>query len=96
MEKDFEIIFIEVFNEIAFSQITVGDDGPLTSDLSQALLLNMSELRRLQRRTKELQEEIKAQKALHRQAHHQHIKLIKDHKDMSAQIQGQPHTWSSV
>lgn len=71
-----------------FYKITFGTDGPLTSDLGQALMLNMTELKRLQRRTKELQEEIKGHKASHRQARHQHIKLIKDQRDMNNQIQG--------
>lgn len=77
-------------------QIAFGPDGPLTSDLGQALLLNMTELKRLQRRTKELQEEIKEHKALHRQARHQHIKLIKDQKEMDTQIQGKTHSLIAV
>lgn len=77
-------------------QIAFGPDGPLTSDLGQALLLNMTELKRLQRRTKELQEEIKEHKALHRQARHQHIKLIKDQKEMDKQIQGKTHSLIAV
>lgn len=72
-----------------FCQITFGTHGPLTSDLGQALMLNTTELKRLQRQTKELQEEIREQKDLHRQVRHQHIKLIKDQRDMKTQIHGE-------
>ncbi|CAG00966.1 unnamed protein product [Tetraodon nigroviridis] len=87
-EKQQRMNELDVVVPLRLSQIVFDADRPLTSDLGQALLLNMTELKRLQRRTKELQEEIKEHKALHRQARHQHIKLIKDQREMDTQTQG--------
>lgn len=49
----------------------------------------MSELQRLRRRTKELVEEIKEQKGLHRQARLHHVRLLKEQREMDARIQGE-------
>lgn len=72
-------------------QIEFASNGVLASDLSPALLLDMKELKRLQGRTEQIQVEIKDHKALHRRASREHIKLIKDQKDLDSKIQGKIH-----
>lgn len=59
----------------------------MPSDHSPALVLNGSELRRLQERVKQLEVEKQQQTEVYNQARQQHIKLIQERKDMNAEIQ---------
>lgn len=77
-------------------QIEFVTNGTLPSDLSPALVVGRTELKRLQERTKELQVEIKEQKSLHHHEHQQHVRLINNHKDMHNKIQGKIHTSSHL
>lgn len=69
-------------------QIEYVSNGSMPSDLSQALVLNKSELNRMQQRIKELEAEKLQQKERHRQAQQQHSKLIHERKNMTTEIQG--------
>lgn len=74
----------------------------MPSDLSPALVLDRTELSRLQERIKELQVEKGQQRELYFQARQQHVRLIHDRKDMDANIQsksahlGEPETSEGV
>lgn len=67
----------------------------MPSDLSPALLLNRTELRRLQERIKELQVENIEQRDLRSEARQQQVRLIHELKDMDADIQRKIHTGQS-
>lgn len=68
----------------------------MPSDLSAALLLNRTELRRLQERIKELQVENNEQRDLRSEARQQQVRLIHELKDMDATVQGKSCTGRSA
>ncbi|XP_069562406.1 cilia- and flagella-associated protein 44 [Brachyistius frenatus] len=72
---------------IRLHQIEFVTNGSMPSDLSEALVLNMTELNRLQQRIHQLQAEKLHQKDLYRQARQQQARLIHDRKDMAAKVQ---------
>nr|XP_061836799.1 cilia- and flagella-associated protein 44-like isoform X1 [Nerophis lumbriciformis] len=63
------------------------DLGPVPLDLGLALVLTRTELKRLQERVNELGVEKSQQMEVYRQARQQHIRLIKERKDMNSDIQ---------
>ncbi|XP_019729374.1 cilia- and flagella-associated protein 44-like [Hippocampus comes] len=70
-----------------FFQIEFDIAVQVPSDHSPALVLNGTELRRLQERVKQLEVEKQQQTEVYNQARQQHIKLIQERKDMNAEIQ---------
>lgn len=84
-------LFLFVFSFLPLSpcifQIEYVVNGSVPSDLSEALVLDKSELDRLKGRIQQLQGEKLHQKDLHRQARQQHTKLIHDRRNMAATIQ---------
>ncbi|XP_028274026.1 cilia- and flagella-associated protein 44 [Parambassis ranga] len=86
-EKQQKINELDVVVPLRLHQIEYVTDGSMPSDLSQALVLNKSELNRMQQCIKELQAEKLQQKERHRQARQQHTKLLRDGRDMTTEIQ---------
>uniref|UniRef100_A0A3P8TUV7 Cilia- and flagella-associated protein 44 n=1 Tax=Amphiprion percula TaxID=161767 RepID=A0A3P8TUV7_AMPPE len=79
---------LDVVVPLRLHQIEFVTKAWIPSDLSEALVLDKAELNRLQERIQELQADKIHQKDLYRQACQQQAKLIHDHKDMAAKIQG--------
>lgn len=77
-------------------QIAFITNDSLPSDLSPALLLHMTELRRLQERIKQLRVEKNEHRDLHCQDRQQLVRLTYDHKDMGTKIQGKIHTGQNL
>ncbi|CAJ1071125.1 cilia- and flagella-associated protein 44 [Xyrichtys novacula] len=83
-EKQQKINELDVVVPLRLSQIEFSTNGSVPSDLSQALVLDRTELNRLQKRIKQLQLEDNHQRDLYCAARKQHVKLLKEGKDMSA------------
>lgn len=64
----------------------------MSSDLSPGLVLDMTELNRLQQRIKQLQVEKSQQRDLYCEARNHHVRLLLDRKDMDVNIQSKTHT----
>ncbi|XP_029941450.1 cilia- and flagella-associated protein 44 [Salarias fasciatus] len=78
---------LDVVVPLRLHQIEFVANGAMPLDLSEALVLNGSELSRLQDHIQQLQEEKLHEEDLCRQAHQRHAKLIHDRRDMAAKIQ---------
>jgi len=72
-------------------QIEFVSNGSVPSDLSEALVLDKTEMHRLQERIDQLGVEKLDRKDLSRQTHMQHVRLKHELKDMAANIQGNSH-----
>ncbi|XP_042365640.1 cilia- and flagella-associated protein 44 [Plectropomus leopardus] len=86
-EKQQKINELNVVVPLRLHQIEFVTNGSVPSDLSAALLLDRTELNRLQERIKQLQAEKSQQRDLYCQARQQHARLLRDRKDMDANIQ---------
>ncbi|XP_065821986.1 cilia- and flagella-associated protein 44 isoform X2 [Labrus bergylta] len=95
-EEDLELVYREKqqkMNELdmvvplRLNQIEFLTNGSLPSDLSPALVLDRTELNRLQERIKQLQVEKSQQKDLNCATRQQHVRLLHDRKDMNTKIQ---------
>ncbi|XP_039856211.1 cilia- and flagella-associated protein 44 isoform X2 [Simochromis diagramma] len=86
-EKLQKISELDVVVPLRLHQIEYVVNGSVPSDLSEALVLDKSELDRLKGRIQQLQGEKLHQKDLHRQARQQHTKLIHDRRNMASTIQ---------
>lgn len=70
-------------------QIKFLSNGSVPSDLSEALVLDKSEMDRLKRRVQQLQAEKDVEKDRLLQAQQQRSRLIRENKEMSARLQGE-------
>ncbi|XP_044029955.1 cilia- and flagella-associated protein 44 [Siniperca chuatsi] len=86
-EKQQKMNELDVVVPLRLNQIEFVTNGSVPSDLSPALVLDRTELSRLQERIKQLQVEKSQQRDLYCQARQQHIRLIHDRKDMDSKIQ---------
>ncbi|XP_051907853.1 cilia- and flagella-associated protein 44-like [Hippocampus zosterae] len=86
-EKQQKMNQLDVVVPLRLHQIEIDISGQVPSDLSPALVLTRMELQRLQERVKELEVEKNQQTEVYRQARQQHIRLIKERKDMSNEIE---------
>ncbi|XP_061656400.1 cilia- and flagella-associated protein 44-like isoform X3 [Syngnathoides biaculeatus] len=86
-EKQQKMNQLDVVVPLRLHQIEIDMSGQVPSDLSSALVLTRMELQRLQERVDELEVEKLQQTEVYRQARQQHIRLIKERKDMSNEIQ---------
>ncbi|XP_041816587.1 cilia- and flagella-associated protein 44 [Chelmon rostratus] len=86
-EKQQRMNELDVVVPLRLSQIEFVSNGTVPSDLSPALVVDKTELRRLQERIKQLEVEKSQQRDLYRQSRQQHARLIHDRKDMGAKIQ---------
>ncbi|XP_061603571.1 LOW QUALITY PROTEIN: cilia- and flagella-associated protein 44-like [Phyllopteryx taeniolatus] len=86
-EKQQKMNQLEVVVPLRLHQIEIDISAQVPSDLSPALVLTRMELQRLQERVNELEVEKLQQTEVYRQARQQHIRLIKERKDMSNEIQ---------
>lgn len=73
-------------------QIEFVVDGSMPSDLSTALVLDRTELNRLQERVTQLHAEKGQQRDVSCQARQQHVRLIHDRKEMDTEIQSKTQT----
>lgn len=64
----------------------------MPSDLSQAVLLNKTDLRQLQERIEQRQVKNKEQRVLNNKARQQVVRLTRDIKDKRIRLQGKIHT----
>nr|XP_061800171.1 cilia- and flagella-associated protein 44-like [Nerophis lumbriciformis] len=85
-EKQQKMNQLDVVVPLRLHQIEIGVSGQVPSDLSPALVLTRTELKRLEERVNELVVEKHQQTEVYRQARQQHIRLIKERKDMSNDI----------
>ncbi|XP_071321915.1 cilia- and flagella-associated protein 44 [Trachinotus anak] len=86
-EKQQKMNELDVVVPLRLHQIEFVCSGSVPSDLSQALVLDRTELNRLQERIKQLQVEKNQQRDLYSQARQQHVRLIHDRKDIKTMIQ---------
>ncbi|XP_050928726.1 cilia- and flagella-associated protein 44 [Lates calcarifer] len=86
-EKQQKMNELDVVVPLRLHQIEFVVNDSVPSDLSPALVLDRTELGRLQERIKQLQVEKNQQRDLYFQARQQHVKLIHDRKDMDTKIQ---------
>ncbi|XP_053710641.1 cilia- and flagella-associated protein 44 [Synchiropus splendidus] len=86
-EKHLRSNALDVVVPLRLRQIEFVVDGALPGDLSLALVLPRTELKRLQERIAQLHSEKIQQREVYTQAHQQHFKLIQECKDMDAEIQ---------
>ncbi|XP_045922375.1 cilia- and flagella-associated protein 44 isoform X1 [Micropterus dolomieu] len=86
-EKQQKMNELDVVVPLRLNQIEFITNGSVPSDLSPALVLDRTELSRLQERIKQLQAEKNEQRDLYYQARQQHVRLIHDRKDMDSKIQ---------
>ncbi|XP_033502384.2 cilia- and flagella-associated protein 44 isoform X1 [Epinephelus lanceolatus] len=86
-EKQQKMNELDVVVPLRLHQIELVTNGSVPSDLSQALVLGVTEFNRLQERIKQLQVEKSQQKELYCQARQQHVRLLHDRKDLEANIQ---------
>ncbi|KAK5851669.1 hypothetical protein PBY51_023206 [Eleginops maclovinus] len=85
-EKQQKINNLDVVVPLRLHQIKFVVNGSVPSDQSPALVLDMTELTRLQDRIKQLQEEKSLQKDLYIDARKQYVGLTHDRKDMKVKI----------
>ncbi|XP_076020168.1 cilia- and flagella-associated protein 44 [Genypterus blacodes] len=86
-EKQQKMNELDVVVPLRLHQIEFLTNGSVPKDLSSALVLDWTELNRLQERIKELQIEKSQQRDLYCQARQQHVQVRHDHKDMKDNIQ---------
>ncbi|KAM8827411.1 cilia- and flagella-associated protein 44 isoform 2-T2 [Spinachia spinachia] len=86
-EKQQKMNELEVVVPLRLHQIKFVLNGSVPSDLSPALVVDVTELSRLKERIKQLQAEKSQQRDLYCEARKHHVKLIHDRRDMKAQIQ---------
>ncbi|XP_033981538.1 cilia- and flagella-associated protein 44 isoform X1 [Trematomus bernacchii] len=86
-EKQQKINELDVVVPLRLHQIMFVVNGSVPSDQSPALVLDMTELTRLQDRIKQLQEEKSQQKDLYIDARKQYVGLTHDRKDMKVKIE---------
>ncbi|KAK1884326.1 Cilia- and flagella-associated protein 44 [Dissostichus eleginoides] len=86
-EKQQKINELDVVVPLRMHQIMFVVNGSVPSDQSPALVLDMTELTRLQDRIKQLQEEKSQQKDLYIDARKQYVGLTHDRKDMKVKIE---------
>uniref|UniRef100_A0A3B4XPH3 Cilia- and flagella-associated protein 44 n=1 Tax=Seriola lalandi dorsalis TaxID=1841481 RepID=A0A3B4XPH3_SERLL len=86
-EKQKKMNELDVVVPLRLHQIEFVFNGSVPSDLSSALVVDRTELSRLQERIKQLQVEKSQQRDLYTQARQQHVRLIHDRRDMDAKIQ---------
>ncbi|XP_077352722.1 cilia- and flagella-associated protein 44-like [Festucalex cinctus] len=86
-EKQQKMNQLDVVVPLRLHQIEIDISRQEPSDLSSALVVTRMELQRLQERVKELAVEKNQQTEVYRQARQQHIRLIKERKEMSNQIE---------
>ncbi|KAM6975484.1 cilia- and flagella-associated protein 44-like [Tautogolabrus adspersus] len=95
-EEDLELVYREkqqkmnelhVVVPLRLNQIEFLTNGSMSSNLSPALVLDRTELNRLQERIKQLQVEKSHQRDLTCAARQQHIRLLHERKDMNTKIQ---------
>ncbi|XP_077479002.1 cilia- and flagella-associated protein 44-like [Stigmatopora argus] len=86
-EKQQKMNQLDVVVPLRLHQIEIGVSGQEPSDLTPALVLTRMELQRLQERVNELGVEKHQQTEVYRQARQQHIRLIKERKEMNNDIQ---------
>ncbi|KAM7393288.1 hypothetical protein PAMA_008099 [Pampus argenteus] len=86
-EKQQKLNELDVVIPFRLHQIEFVVNGSVPSDLTPTLVLDRTELSRLQERVTQLQVEKSQQKDLYFQARQQHVKLIHDCKDMDGEIQ---------
>nr|XP_046230506.1 cilia- and flagella-associated protein 44 isoform X2 [Scatophagus argus] len=86
-EKQQKMNELDVVVPLRLNQIEFVINGSVPPDLSPALVLDKTELRRLQERIRQLNMEKSQQRDLYCQARQQHVKLLQDRKDMDNQIQ---------
>lgn len=75
-------------------QIQFLSNGSVPSDLSEALVLDKSEMDRLRRRVQQLQVEKEAEEGRLLQAQRQRSRLIRENKEMTVRLQGETHRHS--
>ncbi|KAM9820225.1 LOW QUALITY PROTEIN: cilia- and flagella-associated protein 44 [Neosynchiropus ocellatus] len=78
---------LDVVVPLRLRQIEFVTDGAVPGDLSLALVLPRTELKRLQERIVQLHSGKIQQREIYTQAHQQHFRLIQECKDMDAEIQ---------
>ncbi|XP_041667527.1 cilia- and flagella-associated protein 44 [Cheilinus undulatus] len=86
-EKQQKMNELDIVIPLRLSQIEFLTNGSVPSDLSPALVLNRTELNRLQERIEQLQVEKDQQKNLYDAARQQHVRLLHDRKRMNTMIQ---------
>ncbi|XP_061603630.1 cilia- and flagella-associated protein 44-like [Phyllopteryx taeniolatus] len=86
-EKQQKMNQLDVVVPLRAHQIEFDIAVQMPADLSSALLLNRTELERLQERVKQLEVEKNQQREVYNQARQQHIRLIQERKDMNTEIQ---------
>ncbi|XP_074546967.1 cilia- and flagella-associated protein 44 [Halichoeres trimaculatus] len=95
-EEDMEVVYrekqqkmntLDMVVPLRLNQIEFLTDSSVPSDLSPALVLNRTELNRLQERINQLHVEKMQQKDLYCAARQQHVRLLHELKDMTAKIQ---------
>ncbi|XP_054613541.1 cilia- and flagella-associated protein 44-like [Dunckerocampus dactyliophorus] len=86
-EKQQKMNQLDVVVPLRLHQIEFDISDTVLSDLSPALVLTRTELQRLRERVHELEVERNQQTEVYRQARQQHIRLIKERKDMNNEIQ---------
>nr|XP_057920871.1 cilia- and flagella-associated protein 44-like isoform X2 [Doryrhamphus excisus] len=86
-EKQQKMNQLDVVVPLRLHQIELDINDTVFSDLSLVLVLTRTELQRLRERVHELEVEKDQQKEVYRQARQQHIRLIKERKDMNNEIQ---------
>ncbi|XP_037609336.1 cilia- and flagella-associated protein 44 [Sebastes umbrosus] len=86
-EKQQKINQLDVVVPLRLHQIEYVIKGSVPSDLSPGLVLDMTELNRLQQRIKQLQVEKSQQRDLYCEARNHHVRLLLDRKDMDVNIQ---------
>ncbi|KAM6987466.1 LOW QUALITY PROTEIN: cilia- and flagella-associated protein 44-like [Tautogolabrus adspersus] len=86
-EKQQKMDELHVVVPLRLNQIEFLTNGSVPSDLSPALVLDRTELNRLQEQIKQLQVEKNHQRDLTCAARQQHIRLLHESKDMNTKIQ---------
>ncbi|XP_077441867.1 cilia- and flagella-associated protein 44-like isoform X1 [Vanacampus margaritifer] len=86
-EKQHKMNQLDVVVPLRLHQIEFDIAVQVPSDLSPALVLNRTELKRLQERVKQLEVEKHQQAEVYNQARQQHIRLLQERKDMNSEIQ---------
>ncbi|KAK5618674.1 hypothetical protein CRENBAI_014332 [Crenichthys baileyi] len=83
-EKQLKMDELDVVVPLRLDQVAFLSNGSMPSDLREALVLNRTELHRLQQLIQQLEAEKIEQKDLHRQAHQQQNRLVREAKHMAA------------
>ncbi|XP_077352720.1 cilia- and flagella-associated protein 44-like isoform X2 [Festucalex cinctus] len=86
-EKQHKMNQLDVVVPLKLHQIEFDIAVQVPSDLSPALVLSRTELKRLQERVNQLEIEKHQQTDVYNQARQQHIRLLQERKDMNTEIQ---------